>query len=108
MHARKEGHLAAAELIHRFTPETPDQVVVRSPLGHRTLEEIFNFAALERVSVLNTGTYGPAEAFLRESFSTLQDQEGLRLAFAEHKRRGGTRSEDEVFPNRLVKSPSLR
>jgi hypothetical protein len=82
-------------------------VILRSKLGDRTLEEVFNFATKERISLVRKEAGAPVEAFIRESFSDISEKSGLRLAFEEHKRRGGKVPEDEVFPDKIVKKLKL-
>jgi len=109
--ARNNNHAKIAEVINKYMPPTPDQVITHSPLGDRTLQEVFNFATMERISMIRNGRHGPVESFVRESFSVLADQPSLREAFKEHRRRGGTAEEEAVFSRftaRLDKStPTL-
>lgn len=80
--------------------ENPDIVVFTSTAGSRTLEDIFNFAALERTTLVSTN-HGPVESTLRESFARLDGSPLLRAAFEEHRRRGGTARDVDVFGPRL-------
>ena len=84
-----------------------DVVIVFSPLGDRTLQEVYNFAALERVSLIRKGEDGPVEAVTRQDFADIGDKPGLRRAFAEHVSRGGTASEKSVFAGSLQKLKPL-
>lgn len=108
--ARKKDHLEIAELLESPRPvETADEVVLWRPFRDRRhfLEEVFNFATLERVSLLRKGKYGPVEAMTITGFSAIEDKSDgsqLRKAFNEHVKRGGKADEALVFPNKLAKS----
>ncbi|MEZ0225379.1 MAG: ankyrin repeat domain-containing protein [Alphaproteobacteria bacterium] len=78
-----------------------DIVIFFQELGDRTIEEIYNFAALERVTLVRKGEEGPVEAVTRQDFSDLGEKSQLRKAFEEHLRRGGTTSVHAIFPNGL-------
>jgi hypothetical protein len=78
-----------------------DVVIYFQELGDRTIEEIYNFAALERVTFVRKGEEGPVEAVTRQDFADLSEKSSLRKAFEEHVRRGGTTSVHAVFPNGL-------
>ena len=82
-------------------------VIVFSPLGDRTLQEIYNFSALERITLIRKAEDGPVEAVTRQDFADIGDKPGLRQAFAEHLRRGGTAVEKLVFPGSLQKLKPL-
>jgi ankyrin repeat protein len=84
--------------------ETPDEVIFERKISNRTLEEIFNFVSLERISLIRNGKHGPVEAVVRESFSVIEDESALRKAFEEHVKRGGAADESAVFPNKLLKN----
>ena len=101
--ARGKGHVKLAEIIKNYTPKTPDQVSLYSRLSNRTLEEVFNFVSLERISLVRDGQDGPVEAITRESFADIVDPSSLRRAFEEHVKRGGTTDESLVFPKTLLK-----
>ncbi|MBI3442061.1 MAG: ankyrin repeat domain-containing protein [Proteobacteria bacterium] len=102
--AQDTGHTAVAVRLS----EDPDQVIFQQPLSDRTLEEVFNFATLERISLVRHSPQGAVEAITREPFSEIVDQSQLRKAFEEHVRRGGKADESRVFPYVLSKSKSPR
>lgn len=83
--------------------ETADEIIQRSRLGDRMLEEIFNFRTLERISLVRKGADQPIEALYRESFTHIEDLPALREAFQTHRQRGGKRTVEDVFPHRLDK-----
>lgn len=83
--------------------ESADEVTFERQVSNRTLEEVFNFAALERVSLIRKSPQGAVESLTREKFSEIGDKETLRRAFEEHVRRGGKTEESKVFPNVLSK-----
>jgi hypothetical protein len=108
--ARAEGHAEVAKFIENYVRpkrdimrEKADEIIICRPLSDRILEEIFNFSAMERISLVRDGRNGPVEAITRESFAEVADQSALRKAFEEHVRRGGTADEAAVFPNALPK-----
>jgi hypothetical protein len=107
--ARKGGHEELARGIQSFTQPSADTVILHQEIGSRTLEEVFNFAALERISIFREGVFGKVEAFTRESFSDVVDQSRLKQAFDAHVKRGGKTPESTVFPAKLDKKgrPSL-
>lgn len=78
-----------------------DVVIYFQELGDRTIEEIYNFPALERITLVRKGEEGPVEAVTRQDFAELGEKSTLRKAFEEHVRRGGTTSVNAVFPNGL-------
>ena len=95
---------AAAPAIPAPLPaEHPDEIVIRRPFGDKVLEETFNFAAKERISVLRASTTGPAEAMTREGFDAISDRHALRQAFEAYVRKGGRVPESDVFPDPLAK-----
>lgn len=110
--ARANGHKALAELIRDFDyhKRFPDKVIFRDrlePGDGRVLEEIFNFATLERLTLVRESEHGRVEAMALTAFSSIEDQsEGSRLrqAFNEHLRRGGKADEAAVFRSRLPKA----
>lgn len=83
-------------------PADPDEVVLKRKLGDKVLEEIFNFAARERISLVRAGMEGPVEAMTRENFDAVGERV-LRRAFEEYARQGGTIPEAEVFPGAISK-----
>ena len=78
--------------------ETPDVIILRQQAGDRLLEEIFNFAALERVTFVRKAPGAAVEAMLRENFADMSNTSLLEKAYAEHLRLGGKRAADEIFP----------
>jgi hypothetical protein len=86
----------------------PDEVVFRRTVGNRVIEEIFNFAEKERITLVRAGAEGPVEAVTREDFSALQEKPSLRRAFEEYARRGGAVPESEIFPDALPKVTPLK
>jgi hypothetical protein len=83
--------------------ESPQDVVFRRPLGNRVLEEIFDFAARERITLIRKGDDGPVEAVTRDSFTAIEDRARLREAFDAYVKRGGAASEEYVFAEHLAK-----
>lgn len=84
--------------------ESVDEITFERAVSNRTLEDIFNFVTLERVSLIRQSPQGVVETVTCKKFSEIDDRETLRKAFEEHVRRGGKTSEDKVFPNVLSKS----
>ncbi len=81
----------------------PMQVSFSHAIADRTLQEVFDFERRERVTLIRKED-GGVEAVLRDSFSSLDDKEGLTRAFNEHKRAGGKMSEEEVFGQAIAKA----
>jgi hypothetical protein len=79
-------------------------VITVTRMGKRTLEETFNFASRERISVLCANPGAPAETMLREPFSAIEDQSGIEKAFALYKEYGGKLTVDDVFSDRIFKA----
>lgn len=84
-------------------PEGAEEIVRQRPLRDKTLEEVYDFAHLERISMLRTSPTGPVEAVTRQDFDNIGDREALRRAFNDYVKKGGKRDEAEVFPEVLVK-----
>lgn len=100
-YARLQGHSSAEALLLRDA----DEVVHKRPLGNRILEETFNFRTRERISLIRKGPEQPVEAIYRESFARIGDTPALREAFDTYRARGGKRTEEEIFPERMGKKP---
>jgi hypothetical protein len=83
----------------------PDEIVLKRKIGDKVLEEVFNFSARERISLLRAGVTGPVEVMTRESFDAVSERV-LRKAFEVYARQGGTIPEAEVFPNPMAKMKS--
>lgn len=81
----------------------PEEIIFSRKVADRTLQEIFNFAHRERVTFIRKGADGTVEAVTRHSFGEIADKSALRRAFAEYKKYGGKRSEEEVFFNVIPK-----
>lgn len=79
--------------------ENPDIVIFSFKAGDRTLEEVFNFVSFEQISLTKRDADGTLEAQTRRNFADIDNDRLLRRAFEEHKRRGGTAAESEVFPD---------
>lgn len=110
--ALEAGNLEVADMLApkpkaRPRVEGEDEVTLTRALGDRTLEEIFNFATRERISLLRDGPGGTVEAMTRESFSVIDDKDALRRAFDVYVKKGGTLAEQDVFPDPLGKTLSL-
>ncbi len=79
--------------------EDPQVVILRQQAGDRLLEDIFNFAALERVTFVRKEPGAPVETMMRENFADMSNTSLLEKAYAEHVRRGGARTAAEIFPD---------
>jgi hypothetical protein len=93
--AREQKHPEVADFIERHPGRVPDQVSFSWRLDNRWLQEVYDFAHRERVTLLRTSEGGPVETMQRESFAALAGEASLRRAFAEHRLRGGTTPEEE-------------
>jgi len=78
--------------------EDPDVIIFRQQVGNRLLEEVFNFAARERVTFVRKDMDAPVETMTRQSFADMAENPLLRKAFAEHVARGGTTQAADIFP----------
>ena len=83
--------------------ENPQDVVFRRPLGNRIMEEVFDFTARERITLIRKGEDGPVEAVTRDSFISLEDRSRLREAFEIYTQRGGAATEQDIFVECLAK-----
>ena len=81
----------------RALEKRPDEITNSWTLDNRVMQEIYDFRRLERVTFVRKTTDGEVEAMQREAFSQLPDHGALQKAFDEHRRRGGKRSEEDVF-----------
>ena len=105
------GNVAALLKERPAKIKSPDQVVFSRRVHDRTLQEIFDFAARERVTLIRKSEHGAVEAVIRDPFGMLTDREGLHRAFNEYRQRGGTLGEEEVFAPGMVlnkNGPGLR
>ncbi len=84
-----------------------DEVTLQRTLGNRTLEEVFNFANRERLTMIRVYPNGPVEAITRQNFRDIDDRHSLRHAFALYVRQGGKRPESDIFPEVLAKVRAL-
>jgi hypothetical protein len=90
----------------RPVEERPGDIVFKHALGACFLEEIYDFSARERISLIRKSEAGPVEISTRETFENIVDAPSLRAAFDEHVRRGGTVAEGEIF-RRTMNKPRL-
>lgn len=89
--------------VGRHYEENPDEVVLSHAYGNRVIEEVFNFASKERMTLVRDGQDGPVEAVTRQNFSEIHDRQSLRAAFDKYVAKGGKVQESEIFPEVLVK-----
>lgn len=101
--ARKQEHHDVADLLDN----NPDEISFFHNVDNRVMQEVFSFLRKERVTLIRKTRGGEVEAMQRDSFRSLDDQSGLRRAFAEHAKRGGKMTEDEVFENALPKKSRM-
>ena len=87
--------------------ENPDIVIFRQQAGDRTLEDVFNFVSLERVTLIRKGIDGPVEAMHLQGFSQVESRSFLKRAIDEHQRRGGKVTESDIFPDTKAKISKL-
>lgn len=103
--AKVRGSMEAVEMLS----QNADEIFTYTRVGDRLIEEVFNFRALERISLVRKAAGEPVEAVFREGFDRIQNLPALRDAFEKHRARGGRRSEQEIFPQgvdgRLDKKP---
>ena len=89
--------------VARHYEESPDEIVLQKPFGNRVIEEVFNFASKERMTLVRDGQDGPVEAVTRQNFSEIHDRQTLREAYDKYVAKGGKVQESEIFPEVLVK-----
>lgn len=77
--------------------KNPDEVTYERPFGNRTLEETFNFAARERISLIRLVPRGPVEAIARDGFDKVADRDQLARAYADYKMAGGRLEVPDIF-----------
>lgn len=97
--AASNNHKAVVELLAR----DPDEVTLSWSVNNRLLQEVFNFARKERVTLIRKDADAPVEAVLRDSFADLPESSALRQAFEIHRKQGGRRTEEEIFSHTLPK-----
>lgn len=95
-YARCAGYTDMIDLLSK--PRQADEVTLTRDAGGLVLEETFNFAHRDRLTVVRRAQGGPVEAIQRDSFADLSDKAALRKAFAFYAQRGGTIPESEIFP----------
>lgn len=104
-HAQRFAQMRGVSDIIQLLAQDPNEIVVYTRTGDRVIEEIFNFRALERISLVRKAAGAPVEAMFREGFDRIENLPALRDAFDKHRARGGKRSEDEIFPHAADKKP---
>ena len=87
--------------------ENPDIVIFRQQAGDRTLEDVFNFVSLERITLIRKSFDGPVEAMTLQGFSQIESRAFLKKAIDEHQRRGGRVTEADIFPDTKSKLSKL-
>ena len=91
-------------LVEKFIKETQkDVIILRNTVSDIVLEDCYHFGMLERTSIVRDANKNAIIQITRDSFQSLGDTPQLRKAFNEHKARGGTTPEEDVFSSR----PSL-
>lgn len=98
--AKVRGSPEAVEMLS----QNADEIFSYTRMGDRLIEEVFNFRALERISLVRKAAGEPVEAMYREGFDRIQSLPALRDAFDKHRARGGKRSEQDVFPQAMDKT----
>jgi hypothetical protein len=81
-------------------PSHVNKVMTVEDLLDRKMYTIFDFDRLERISIIRKDENAPIEAMDRDPFSILQSDPLLRRAFKAYKERGGTKTEEDIFPGR--------
>lgn len=79
------------------------EITLTRALGNRVMEEIFDFHAKERITLIRNGADGPVEAVTREGFADVKDRARLREAFDAYVKKGGEAEEAAIFPEQLIK-----
>lgn len=98
--AREEKfRLEREETERRAALEYANVVVFRQRAGDLTLEDVFNFVSLERLTLVRKGENGPVETMTRQNMADMDNRTMLRKALAEHANRGGKLTEKDIFPD---------
>lgn len=102
-YAKGAGYNDVAEMLRQ--PRNVDDVTFTRQTGDITLQEIFNFAHADRLTVVRRGADGPVEAIQRDSFADLTDKAALRKAFDTYAQKGGKRPATDFFPEEAKPAP---
>lgn len=102
--AREEKlRLLREESERRASQEYANVVVFKQRAGDLSLEDIFNFVSLERLTLVRKGEDGPVETMTRQNMADMDNRTMLKKALEEHARRGGKLTEKDIFPDEKPK-----
>lgn len=90
---------AREEADRRASQEHANVVVFKQRAGDHTLEDVFNFVSLERLTLVRKGDDGPVETMTRQNMADMNNRTMLKKALEEHAKRGGTVTEKDIFPD---------
>lgn len=90
---------AQEEADRRASQEYANVVVFKQRAGDHTLEDVFNFVSLERLTLVRKGDDGPVETMTRQNMADMDNRTMLKKALEEHANRGGTLTEKDIFPD---------
>ncbi len=82
----------------RASQDYANVVIIKQRVGDLTLEDVFNFVSLERLTLVRKGEYGPVETMTRQNMADMDNRTMLKKALEEHAKRGGTLTEKDIFP----------
>ena len=80
-----------------------DELITSRPFADRVLQEVFNFRAQERITLIRNGAAGPVEAVTRQPFGAMEDPEAVEKAFHTYQELGGTVTAQEALPAHIYK-----
>lgn len=102
--ARVRAQDYLADMLEYFMspPNDAEEVVISRPFGNRVLQETFNFAAHERISLIRKSKYGAVEAMTREGFSFIEDHAAIERAYEMYCKQGGKIPPEEALPSYLA------
>lgn len=90
---------AQEEADRRASQEYANVVVFKQRAGDHTLEDVFNFVSLERLTLVRKGDDGPVETMTRQNMADMDNRTMLKKALEEHAKRGGKLTEKDIFPD---------
>ncbi|MDI1227883.1 MAG: ankyrin repeat domain-containing protein [bacterium] len=99
--------LEREEVERRASQEYANVVVFKQRAGDLTLEDVFNFVSLERLTLVRKGENGPVETMTRQNMADMDNRTMLKKALEEHASRGGKLTEKDIFPDNKPKITRL-
>jgi ankyrin repeat protein len=109
--ARDKKHtdivLFLSEARERKQAMNDGELVLNRPLGNRVLQEVFNFHARDRITLVREGLDGKVEAMTRQNFRDIEDKDGLRAALEKFRYYGGEADDSVIDSSVSVRKGKL-